>query len=318
MASSRPLLGRLVRSSTRLGWAGLALLAFGPSGAAAAEALERGDVVLGPLALCQAGTRGCDCVAVPVAPQRACWHGQGGRWGHGGCAAAAQCCDGAWQAKGACGGCACTGRADGDGCVAADAAAPSCAPTFDATIRRLSPAERVAMQPAVWRPGCPVSLDALRAIDMPIVTPEGTAARGTLVVASRDAGAVTDAFRRLYRHRFPITSMRPIEAFGGDDGASMAADNTSAFNCRAITGGRRWSEHAFGRAIDVNPLRNPYLRDTVVDPAGGRAWLDRGHLRPGMIVDPGPVVGAFRHIHWRWGGHWRRPVDLQHVSATGR
>ncbi|MDG5473993.1 M15 family metallopeptidase, partial [Jeotgalibacillus sp. ET6] len=71
--------------------------------------------------------------------------------------------------------------------------------------------------------------------------------------------ALAHAFSALFTQRFPIRSMRLVDDFGGDDDQSMAADNTSAFNCRPVAGSNHWSQHAYGRAVDVNPLENPYI-----------------------------------------------------------
>ncbi|NTW42209.1 MAG: M15 family metallopeptidase, partial [Cellulomonadaceae bacterium] len=97
----------------------------------------------------------------------------------------------------------------------------------------------------------------------------------------------------------------------------MEADNTSAFNCRAITGGTAWSEHAYGRAIDLNPVENPYVVGDHVAPEAGRAYVDRPEL-PGVIHDGDVVVTAFAAAGWTWGGTWSSPVDYQHFSVTGR
>jgi hypothetical protein len=99
----------------------------------------------------------------------------------------------------------------------------------------------------------------------------------------------------------------------------MAADNTSAFNCRhaVATGPRRWSSHAYGAAIDVNPLENPYVRAGKVLPPRGRAYVDRTLTEPGMIHPGDEVVRAFRTIGWKWGGSWSSLKDYQHFSATG-
>jgi hypothetical protein len=98
----------------------------------------------------------------------------------------------------------------------------------------------------------------------------------------------------------------------------MAADNTSAFNCRVVAGTTTWSQHAYGRAVDVNPVRNPYVRDGGVDPPGGAAYTDRSDVRPGMLVEAGAVVDAVDRIGWGWGGRWSSGRDLQHLSRTGR
>ena len=102
----------------------------------------------------------------------------------------------------------------------------------------------------------------------------------------------------------------------------MAADNTSGFNCRRVKGSQKWSDHAFGAAIDLNPVQNPYLTGSSVAPPGSRrfAALDRaaGALVPdGTIRSDDVVVRAFSAIGWEWGGSWAEP-DFQHFSATGR
>ncbi|MFW6031301.1 MAG: M15 family metallopeptidase [Myxococcota bacterium] len=98
----------------------------------------------------------------------------------------------------------------------------------------------------------------------------------------------------------------------------MEANNTSAFNCRRMTSGSRWSEHAYGTAIDVNPIQNPYVRGAVVQPPAGEAYVDRTATRKGMLRAGGPVVGAFAEAGWKWGGEWRTMKDYQHFSVSGR
>jgi hypothetical protein len=95
----------------------------------------------------------------------------------------------------------------------------------------------------------------------------------------------------------------------------MAADNTSAFNCRFVGGTSRWSMHAYGEAIDVNPVENPYVRGSTVSPAAGRAYLARSRYRSGMAVANGVLVRAFAAIGWTWGASFG---DYQHFSTTGR
>jgi hypothetical protein len=113
--------------------------------------------------------------------------------------------------------------------------------------------------------------------------------------------------------------MRPIDAYGGNDERSLAADNTAAFNCRyaVASGPKRWSAHAYGFAIDVNPVENPYLLNGRVHPRAGRAYLDRSRVRRGMAVRGGLLVSAFTSVGWQWGGRWTGSPDYQHFSATG-
>jgi hypothetical protein len=148
---------------------------------------------------------------------------------------------------------------------------------------------------------------------------DGHPHRGALVVNAAVVPAVEQIFGRLYTERFPIRRMTPIDAFHGSDDRSMAADNTSAFNCRyaVATGPKRWSVHAYGEAIDIDPLENPYLLSGRVYPPAGRSFLDRAHVRPGMAVAGDRLVAAFAASGWEWGGRWTGSPDYQHFSATG-
>jgi hypothetical protein len=146
---------------------------------------------------------------------------------------------------------------------------------------------------------------------------DGRAQLGRLVVHRRVVRDVVAVFRRLYAVRFPIRRMVPVSRFRGSDDASMAADNTSGFNCRFVSGTSRWSMHAYGLAVDVNPVENPYVSGARVRPPAGRLYLDRARARPGMAVEGGALVRAFAAVGWRWGGHWRGSADYQHFSTTG-
>ena len=129
---------------------------------------------------------------------------------------------------------------------------------------------------------------------------------------------MADAFGSLYDAGFPIARMRLVDDYGADDDRSMAANNTSGFNCRRVAGQRSWSQHAYGAAIDINPVQNPYVRRTSVLPAAGRAYVDRTRQRPGMVLAGDPVVRAFAAVRWGWGGGFRSLKDYQHFSASGR
>ena len=109
-----------------------------------------------------------------------------------------------------------------------------------------------------------------------------------------------------------------VDRYGADDDRSMAADNTSAFNCRRVEQSTSWSQHAYGRAIDINPRENPYVLGGRVLPPAGRAFTDRSRRRKGMIPAGGVVVRAFASVGWAWGGSWTSPLDYQHFSANGR
>ncbi|MCO8128021.1 DUF4214 domain-containing protein [Acidimicrobiia bacterium EGI L10123] len=171
---------------------------------------------------------------------------------------------------------------------------------------------------ASWRPGCPVGPADLRAVTFPHFRPDGSIGRGVLIVHRDVVPDVAVLVRAAHGSRFPITQAHPVDEFGGDDDASMAADNTSAFNCRAVAGTTTWSQHAYGRAIDVNPVRNPSVRGDRIDPPSGGAYLDRTDVRPGMLVEGSAVIDAADRLGWGWGGRWASGADHQHVSRNGR
>jgi hypothetical protein len=170
-----------------------------------------------------------------------------------------------------------------------------------------------------WHPGCPVAPTQLRLIHVRYVGFTGHADGGSIVVNASVARVVIRVFQTLYSHRFPIRSMIPESHFKGSDPASMAADNTSGFNCRfaVANGASVWSVHAFGEAIDVNPVQNPYVFNGVAQPVAGKAYLNRRDIRPGMAVIGGTLNNAFASVGWRWGGRWTDSPDFQHFSATG-
>jgi hypothetical protein len=190
---------------------------------------------------------------------------------------------------------------------------------FRGSVERIDARTRARMTGVSWHRGCPVGFADLRLLTVSRWGFDGELHRGRLVVHRDAAAAMLETMRSLYRLRFPIRQMRLVDAYGADDHRSMAADNTSAFNCRFVAGsGGVWSEHAYGRAIDVNPLENPYVTASgYVSPPAGAPFADRSRHRRGMIHRGGPVVRAFAGAGWEWGGSWPWPKDYQHFSATG-
>ncbi len=142
---------------------------------------------------------------------------------------------------------------------------------------------------------------------------------GLIVVLDAVAPQVQDIFDALAAQGFPLRQARPMEAFGGDDIASMTANNTSAFNGRPITGGNAWSKHAYGVAIDINPLQNPYISSQhgkqEILPAGSTASR-RAPQRSGMAEAVRNIF--FRHGFLIWGGDWKQPIDYQHFEIGSR
>ena len=169
-----------------------------------------------------------------------------------------------------------------------------------------------------WHSGCPVGPAQLRTLSLTYWGFDAKPHQGALVVAASVVPAVTQVFRTLFAEHFPIRTMIPIVAFGASDPASTAADNTSSFNCRyaVANGPPQWSAHAYGEAIDVNTVENPYVFNGQVLPANAAAYKVRAPYRPGMAVPGGQLVEAFASVGWQWGGRWSAP-DYQHFSSTG-
>ena len=188
------------------------------------------------------------------------------------------------------------------------------APPFSSSVSRVTAADLRYS----WRPGCPVGPAQLRALKLRHWDFRGRSRVGVLVVNAAQAPKVVAVFRRLYAARFPIRRMLGVERYRGSDDASLRGDNTSGFNCRFVGGTRRWSEHAYGNAIDVNPVENPYVHGGLVEPPAGRAFLDRSRRGAGMATATGVLVRAFDAAGWRWGGRWTSSKDYQHFSTTGR
>ncbi len=207
----------------------------------------------------------------------------------------------------------CTGLAgESGGAQAAD-------PAYESSVRNITPGLAERMRTS-HRPGCPVPLSALRYLQMSYRDFDGRARTGEMVVHRRWTREVRDAFGELYDAGWPIARMRLVDDYGGDDDRSMAANNTSGFNCRRVAGQTAWSAHAYGEAIDLNPLQNPYVRPGSIEPPTGRrfAGLDRASTAPvplGVIRAADRPVQAFARIGWEWGGDWLSAKDWQHVAA---
>ena len=169
--------------------------------------------------------------------------------------------------------------------VAAGLVAPeACAsPTaFRGSVSTLPDSLRATMTGRSWRPGCPVGLDDLRLVRATHFGFDGRIRTGRIVVHRDIADDVLSVLRRLHAARFPIRRMVPVDAYGASDFRSIEADNTSAFNCRFVDGTTRWSEHAYGRAIDLNPIENPYVTSSgTTSHRASRPYLDRSRYRAG-------------------------------------
>lgn len=188
-------------------------------------------------------------------------------------------------------------------------------PEFSATVSDTT-AERLAHS---WTEDCPIGVEDVVLIDLNHWDFDGEVREGSIVVAREEGDNIVEIFRRLFEVGYPIESVIPI----GDLPVGIEDDdpdynNTSGLHCRRATGSERWSEHARGLAIDINPLLNPFITSSILWPANSEKYLDRTLDEPGMIHDGDDVVQAFEDNGWLWGGYWSSIKDYQHFSTSGR
>ncbi|WP_276062794.1 M15 family metallopeptidase [Mycolicibacter longobardus] len=207
----------------------------------------------------------------------------------------------------------CTGAPPPDAPPTSAAAASSAPNTLPepAAVARVTAAELGA----TWHSDCPVTPAQLRRVTLTHLGFDAQPHRGELIVHRDLVPQVIAVFDRLYKLEFPIEKMRPVADYrGGDDELSMEDNNTSAFNCRRIPGSGNWALHAYGRAIDVNPLLNPSIDHGEFEPHNAAVYTDRHRIEPGLLHAGDPAVHAFTDAGWRWGGNWKSPVDYQHFE----
>lgn len=195
-------------------------------------------------------------------------------------------------------------------------------PPTDEYVASIQPLPDEIVPISTWREGCPTTLDELRYLTVSYWGFDGLHHTGELIVHRDVAEDMVWVFEQLHAARFPIEQVGLLDDEDFTEFHRKGDDNlTAAYQCRESTGSSRWSQHAYGRAIDINPFHNPYWKWTqrgeVVLPAYATTYLDREDLRPGMIVEGDVVVEAFDRIGWGWGGRWNSLKDWQHFSANG-
>ena len=185
---------------------------------------------------------------------------------------------------------------------------------------------RAELRGEFWRPGCPVPLSQLRVLTVTYWGFDRHAHTGQLVVNADVAPSLARVFRKLYELRFPIRHLRVADMYGPRASRPADDDVSGSFFCRQAvaspctssvrTGTGHWSEHAYGHAVDLNPVENPYVGCGMSRDPASRRFLDRSRLRRGMVTPA--VVAAFRSIGWGWGGSWTGDTkDYMHFSASG-
>ena len=180
-----------------------------------------------------------------------------------------------------------------------------------------APAPRAVIARSSWRPSCPVGAEELAWLRLSFWGFDDQRHTGELLVHEDVARDVVSVFKRLYEAKFPMEELSIVTREELDAPPTGDGNETTAFACRATTGGTTFSQHAYGLAIDVNSFQNPYVDGDLVLPELASAYVDRDLIRPGMIEENGPVVQAFASIGWEWGGNWETVKDYQHFSQNG-
>ena len=194
-------------------------------------------------------------------------------------------------------------------------------------VRPLTATERAAVvQAHEYHSGCPVTLSGLRVLTVRYYGFDRRSHWGRLVVGARVARPLARVFRKLYAIRFPIRHMQFGDTYGARRHIPKDGDFTASFECRQASSSPctntvngttgSWSEHAYGEAIDLNPVENPYVGCGMTRDKTSLSYLDRTHHRRGMVTEA--VVRAFASIGWGWGGSWSGSTkDYMHFSANG-
>jgi len=192
---------------------------------------------------------------------------------------------------------------------------------FNASISPITPDIKKRMiRGNSWKRGCPVPLSDLRYIRVVHHDFNYRDRVGELIVHKSVANEIVWIFEELYSIGYPIRQMRLVSDFGGNDWRSIEADNTSAFNCRRATGSKKWSKHAFGRAIDINPLENPYIsRKGHISHKASLKYRRRVHKNSSpedraILLPRDEATLIFKNYGFKWGGDWRYTKDYQHFS----
>ncbi|WP_162262386.1 M15 family metallopeptidase [Legionella brunensis] len=186
---------------------------------------------------------------------------------------------------------------------------------FESHVSLIPPAVQKRIKMYTWHKDCPLPLKDLRYIKLSYWGFDKKTHFGVLIVNKSLAKEVVQIFKSLYLQHFPIEQMQTMDAFKGNDDVAMAANNTSAFNCRPVTGHPGiFSQHSYGRAIDINPKINPYVSGKRVTPRSSTKFVDRKKNYPGKITKDSFIYKLFTQNGWDWGGNWYDVQDYQHFE----
>lgn len=171
-----------------------------------------------------------------------------------------------------------------------------------------------------YKKGCPVSLKDLRYLRIKHLNFKGNTVMGEMVVHKDVSSEVMHIFDALYDIGYPIQKMKLVSAYKGNDWQSIESGNTSAFNCRNATGSKKWSKHSYGKAIDINPIENPYIaRSGRISHKASLKYRKRvhknaSHADKAVLLKSDKATKIFKKYDWKWGGDWSGVKDYQHFS----
>ena len=192
---------------------------------------------------------------------------------------------------------------------------------YSYSISKITPEIKKRMiQGNSWRKGCPVSLKDLRYLHLKHIDFKGKDVKGEIIVHKDVSVEVTKIFKSLYTIGYPVKKMRLVSDYKGNDWQSIEADNTSAFNCRNATGSKKWSKHSYGKAIDINPIENPYIaRSGRISHKASLKYRKRVHKNStyadkAVLLKNDKATNIFKKYGWKWGGDWPGVKDYQHFS----
>ncbi len=175
-----------------------------------------------------------------------------------------------------------------------------------------------------WYSKCPVPLSGLRLMTLNYWGFDGKVHTGQLVTNAVSVGPLSSVFRTLYAMHFPIHHMELTDVYGPVSEWPKDQDVTYSFSCRQAvpspcsggTGTGSWSMHAYGEAIDINPVENPYVGCGQTRDKTAVSFMKRTPLRKGMVTPA--VLAAFHAVGWGWGGSWYGSTkDYMHFSSNG-
>ncbi len=171
-----------------------------------------------------------------------------------------------------------------------------------------------------WKKGCPVPLKDLRYLRLKYLDFKGQTREGEMIVHKTVTSEVVNIFNELYTINYPIHKMKLVSTYKANDWQSIESDNTSAFNCRNATGSQKWSKHSYGKAIDINPIENPYIaRNGRISHKVSLKYRKRVHRSnssadKAVLLKNDKATKIFKKYGWKWGGDWSGVKDYQHFS----